>query len=185
VGPRNQKDFTALLTQTTGQSIRKAMAGFMRRKKQVKPILTIGALTLAAALSAAPAMAQSGATNSTASAPTTGRTGDTADINQNNRNPVMTQMGEARASKVIGSSVYNDHDEKVGSIDDLLVGKDGKINAVLSVGGFLGMGTKYVQVPFSELAFGNTQRDSDNRVVLKGATKESLKTQASYSYYKS
>jgi hypothetical protein len=97
----------------------------------------------------------------------------------------MTQMGDARASKVIGSSVYNDHDEKVGSIDDLLVAKDGRIGAVLSVGGFLGMGTKYVEVPYSELVFGNTQKDSDNRVVLKGATKESLKTQAEYTYYKS
>jgi sporulation protein YlmC with PRC-barrel domain len=97
----------------------------------------------------------------------------------------MTQMDDARASRVIGSSVYNDHDEKVGSIDDLLVGKDGRIKAVLSVGGFLGMGTKYVEVPYSELIFGNTQKDSDNRVVLKGAAKESLKTQPPYTYYKS
>jgi ribosomal 30S subunit maturation factor RimM len=96
----------------------------------------------------------------------------------------MTQKGDARASKVIGSSVYNDQDVKVGSIDDLLVGKDGKISAVLSVGGFLGMGTKYVEVPYSELVFGNTQKDSENRVVLKGATKASLESQAAYTYYK-
>jgi sporulation protein YlmC with PRC-barrel domain len=150
----------------------------------VKPILTIGALTLAAALSAAPAIAQNAATHATTTAPATGRTGDMTNTNANDRNPVMTQMGEARASKIIGSSVYNDHDEKVGSIDDLVIGKDGKINAVLSVGGFLGMGTKYVEVPYSQLTFGNTQRDSDNRVVLKGATKESLKSDAGYTYYK-
>jgi hypothetical protein len=93
-------------------------------------------------------------------------------------------MGDARASKVIGSAVYNNHDEKIGSIDDLLIGKDGRMSAVLSVGGFLGMDTKYVEVPYTDLTFGNTQKDSDNRVVLKGATKESLKTQAAYSYYK-
>jgi hypothetical protein len=151
----------------------------------VKPILTLGALTLAAALATAPAMAQNGATHATTVAPATGRTGDTADTTPHDRNPVMTQMGDARASKVIGSSVYSDHDEKVGSIDDLLVGKDGKINAVISVGGFLGMGTKYVEVPYSQLIFGNTQKDSDNRVVLRGATKESLKSDASYTYYKS
>ena len=151
----------------------------------MKPILTLGALTLAAALSVAPVMAQTGATQATTAAPATGRTGDMADTTPNDRNPVMTQMGDARASKVIGSSVYSDHDEKVGSIDDLLVGKDGRIKAVLSVGGFLGMGTKYVEVPYSDLVFGNTQKDSDNRVVLKGATKESLKTQPSYMYYKS
>jgi sporulation protein YlmC with PRC-barrel domain len=148
----------------------------------MKYILTPGALMLAAALAAAPAMAQP-ASHNTAAAPATGRAGDVSNTNPNDRNPVMTQMGDARASKIIGSSVYNDHDEKVGSIDDLLIGKDGKMNAVLSVGGFLGMGTKYVEVPYSDLTFGNTQRDSDNRVVLKGATKESLKTQPAYNYY--
>jgi hypothetical protein len=151
----------------------------------MKHSLTLGALTLAAALAAGPVMAQTGATHSTTTAPATGRVGDTTNTTPHDRNPVMTQAGDARASKVIGSSVYNDRDEKVGSIDDLLVGKDGKIAAVLSVGGFLGMGTKYVEVAYSDLTFGNTQRDGDNRVVLKGATKESLKTQAGYTYYKS
>jgi hypothetical protein len=151
----------------------------------VKPILTVSALALAAALSAVPAMAQTAATHATTAAPATGRVGDTANTAPNDRNPVMTQMGDARASKVIGSSVYNDHDEKVGSVDDLLVGKNGQMSAVLSVGGFLGMGTKYVEVPYSALVFGNTQKDSDNRVVLRGATKESLKAQADFNYYKS
>jgi hypothetical protein len=149
----------------------------------MKQNLTTGALILAAALAAAPAIAQTAATHSTTTAPATGRTGDVTNTNPNDRNPVMTQMGDARASKIIGSSVYNDHDEKVGSIDDLLIGKDGSMNAVLSVGGFLGMGTKYVEVPYADLTFGNTQRDSENRVVLKGATKESLKTQPAYNYY--
>jgi hypothetical protein len=151
----------------------------------VKSSFTLGALSLIAVLAVAPAMAQTAATHATTSAPATGRVGDTADTTSRDRNPVMTKMGDARASKVIGSSVYNDHDEKVGSVDDLLIGKDGKLNAVLSVGGFLGMGSKYVEVPYAELTFGNTQRDSDNKVVLKGATKESLKTQAAYDYYKS
>jgi len=148
----------------------------------MKYSLTSGTFVLAAVIAAAPAMAQP-ATHNTTMAPATGRTGDIANTNPNDRNPVMTQMGDARASKIIGSSVYNDHDEKVGSIDDLLIGKDGKMSAVISVGGFLGMGTKYVEVSYSDLTFGNTQRDSDNRVVLKGATKESLKTQPAYNYY--
>jgi hypothetical protein len=151
----------------------------------VKSSFTLGGLSLIAVLAVAPAMAQTGATHATTSAPATGRVGDTADTTARDRNPVMTHMGDARASKVIGSSVYNDRDEKVGSIDDLLIGKDGKLNAVLSVGGFLGMGSKYVEVPYAELTFGNTQRDSDNKVVLKGATKESLKTQAPFDYSRS
>jgi sporulation protein YlmC with PRC-barrel domain len=151
----------------------------------VKYSLTICALSLAAALAAAPAMAQTGANQSSTTAPATRYMGNAANTTLNDRNPVLTQMGDARTSKVVGSSVYNDHNEKVGSIDDLLIGKDGKISAVLSVGGFLGMDAKYVVVPYSDLTFGNTQTNSDNRVVLKGATKESLKTDPPYSYYKS
>ena len=52
-----------------------------------------------------------------------------------------------RASKVIGSSVVNDANETIGKIDDLLVTRDGKEPyAVLSIGGFLGMGTHMVVV---------------------------------------
>jgi len=147
----------------------------------MKHSLTFGALSLAAVLAAGPTMAQS-TNHATSTAPATGYTGNTA---PNDRNPVMTQTGEARASKVVGSSVYNDRDQKVGSIDDLVIDKQGHINAILSVGGFLGMGSKYVEVPYANLTFGNTQRDSDNRVVMKGATKESLQSTPGYNYYKS
>jgi hypothetical protein len=54
-----------------------------------------------------------------------------------------------RASKIIGSSVSNADDETIGKIDDLLVSPDGKEPfAVLAVGGFLGMGSHLVVVPF-------------------------------------
>jgi hypothetical protein len=54
-----------------------------------------------------------------------------------------------RASKVIGSSVLSDANETVGKIDDLLVSPDGKQPyAVLSIGGFPGMGTRLVVVPY-------------------------------------
>jgi hypothetical protein len=150
----------------------------------VKTSLSLSALAFSAALCGTPALAQTGATHSTTMAPATGHTGNAANTAPSDRNPVMTKDGQARSSKIVGSSVYNDHDEKVGSIDDLLIGQDGKINAVLSVGGFLGMGTKYIEVPYADLTFGNTQRDSDNRVVMRGATKESLKAKANYDYYK-
>src|SRR5580700_4555937 len=75
-----------------------------------------------------------------------------------------------RASKVIGSSVVNDANETIGKIDDLLVSSDGKQPyAVLSVGGFLGMGTRLVVVPYDTLKF------ADNKVILPGGTKEGLK----------
>ena len=55
-----------------------------------------------------------------------------------------------RTSKVVGSTVINEANETVGTIDDLIVTPGEKVPfAVLSVGGFLGMGTKYVVVPYS------------------------------------
>ena len=59
-----------------------------------------------------------------------------------------------RTSKVVGLNVYNDKNETVGSINELLMDKSGNIKAaVLSVGGFLGMGSHYVAVPFDQLKF--------------------------------
>ena len=82
-----------------------------------------------------------------------------------------------RASKVIGSSVVNDANETIGKIDDLLISPDGKQPyAVLSVGGFLGMGTRLVVVPYDELKF------TGNKVTLPGGTKEGLKTLPAFKY---
>jgi sporulation protein YlmC with PRC-barrel domain len=59
-----------------------------------------------------------------------------------------------RTSKVVGLNVYNDKNENVGSINELLIDKSGNIKAaVLSVGGFLGMGSHYVAVPYDQLKF--------------------------------
>jgi PRC-barrel domain len=58
-----------------------------------------------------------------------------------------------RSSKVVGASVVNEANETVGAIDDLIVTPNERVPyAILSVGGFLGMGTKYVAVPFSSAA---------------------------------
>ena len=58
----------------------------------------------------------------------------------------------ARASKLLGKDVYNPGEEKLGSIDDLVIAeKDEAIYAVLSVGGFLGIGDKLVIVQFDRI----------------------------------
>jgi len=98
------------------------------------------------------------------------------------RNSVMTDNGGMRTSKIVGSSVYNDKDEKIGSIDDLIIGSDKTLHAVISVGGFLGMGSKMVEVPFDKLQFGNTKGSSDNRVTMPGMTKEALTNMPDYHY---
>lgn len=61
-----------------------------------------------------------------------------------------------RTSKVVGLSVYNDNNESLGSINDVLMDKNGNIKAVvLGVGGFLGVGEHLVAVPFDKIKFVN------------------------------
>jgi sporulation protein YlmC with PRC-barrel domain len=101
-----------------------------------------GSLLLASAAFAqdkmAPAASPAPATQSTASTSTTN----------------ASFHGDWRASKVVGLNVYNEKNENVGSINDLLMDKSGGIKAaVISVGGFLGMGARLVAVPFDKIKF--------------------------------
>jgi sporulation protein YlmC with PRC-barrel domain len=65
-------------------------------------------------------------------------------------------QGTWRASKVVGLSVYNDNNESLGSINDLLMDKSGSIKAVvIGVGGFLGVGEHLVAVPYDKIKFVN------------------------------
>ena len=65
-------------------------------------------------------------------------------------------QGNWRASKLVGLSVYNENNESLGSINDLLTDKSGNIKAVvIGVGGFLGVGEHLVAVPFEKIKFVN------------------------------
>lgn len=82
-----------------------------------------------------------------------------------------------RISNVVGSSVLNEANETIGTIDDLIITPNDKVPfAVLSVGGFLGVGASYVVVPYSAIEV------RDKKMVLRGATKESLKNLPEYKY---
>jgi sporulation protein YlmC with PRC-barrel domain len=65
-------------------------------------------------------------------------------------------QGTWRASKLVGLNVYNDKNESLGSINDLLTDKSGNIKAVvIGVGGFLGVGEHLVAVPLDKIKFVN------------------------------
>lgn len=82
-----------------------------------------------------------------------------------------------RASKVIGETVVNDANETVGKVDDVIIGNDGKSAfAILSVGGFLGVGTKLVALPYDALKF------TKDKLTMPGATKDALKTLPEFKY---
>jgi PRC-barrel domain protein len=82
-----------------------------------------------------------------------------------------------RASKIIGSSVVNDGNESIGKIDDLLVSSDGRPPfAVLSIGGFLGIDSHYVVVPYQNLSL------IDDKIVFPGASKDMLRMLPEFKY---
>ena len=85
-----------------------------------------------------------------------------------------------RMSKLIGSSVINDKNERIGTIDDIIADKDKKqlSFAVLQVGGFLGVGGHLVVVPYDSLVID----DNGRKITLPGATKDELKKLSGYNY---
>ena len=75
-------------------------------------------------------------------------------------------------SEVIGADVVNDMDEKVGTIADLVMDQDQKlVGVVLSVGGFLGIGDKWVAVPVEQIDFPSTDQPAR---LLATVTEEQL-----------
>jgi hypothetical protein len=76
-----------------------------------------------------------------------------------------------RASRVEGTDVYNAENEHLGHIDDLVIGKrDGEVKyAIMSFGGFLGIGEEYHPVPWNALTY-----DSDRGGYVIGMSRQEL-----------
>jgi len=84
------------------------------------------------------------------------------------------QPDQMRASKMIGSSVYDVHNRKIGHVKDLVLERDGQIaSVVVDVGAFLGMGGKYVAVGLRDF------KTDHNRLTLD-MTKEQLQQAQNY-----
>lgn len=84
-----------------------------------------------------------------------------------------------RASQIIGANIVNDENRTVGEVHDLMIiPSGGAITAVLSVGGFLGLGERYVAVPLADLRW-NADR---SRWMLPGATVDSVRARPVFTY---
>ncbi len=92
---------------------------------------------------------------------------------------------EWRGSKLIGASVYGPDNKSIGDINDVLIGNDGRVTAVVvGVGGFLGVGEKNVALPFKAL---DVERKADSTSIDKitvSYTKDQLKNAPTFAYYK-
>lgn len=89
--------------------------------------------------------------------------------------------GGWRASRLIGTAVYDDQSQKIGTVDDLIMTGTDKIGlAVLSVGGFIGIGSKLVAVPYGQLRYDPSA--ANPKVVMPGATKDTLNAMPGFTY---
>lgn len=99
-------------------------------------------------------------------------------------NATMQSASDWRSSKVVGLNVYNSKDEKIGDINDLIIGSNGAItHAIVGVGGFLGIGEKNVAIPFATVKMA---RDKDGKpTAMVESTKEALQAAPSFKFYTS
>ena len=85
--------------------------------------------------------------------------------------------GWSATKQILGKPVYNDKNEKVGDVDDLIIAPDSSVSyAIIGVGGFLGLGERQVAVPV------NRFKNTEGRIVLPDATKEALQAMPSFQY---
>ena len=137
---------------------------------------TMSAIALALLLGAAPAaFAQTSHPTTANPAPAAANKDATMNRNATANQAVETiQADQIRASKMIGSTVYDVQNRNIGKVRDLVLDKDGKIAAVVvDVGTFLGMGGKSVGVKLSDL------KTDNNRITLD-RTKEQLQQMANF-----
>lgn len=137
----------------------------------------IPAVILACTLAAPVAMAQNTTTSpSAAAAP-------------------VSASGQWRASKLMGVNIYNEQNEKIGDVNDVILDSSGKADGVIiGVGGFLGMGEHYVMMTMDKIKFSNEAGKTTTGSTSSGskqwypdrgvvsATKEQLKAMAEFKY---
>jgi hypothetical protein len=116
---------------------------------------------LSAALMASVALAQSASGADQNAAPQAAQPQAQAGAAAPKGGDIVTQQAqdEWRASKLIGVGVYDPENKKIGAIKEVMMGHDGSAKSVvIGIGGFLGMGTKDIAVPFSALQWKTESR---------------------------
>ena len=87
--------------------------------------------------------------------------------------------GWSAKKAILAKAVYNDKNEKIGTIDDLIITPDRSVSyAIIGAGGFLGIGKHDVAIPMSQLKL------EKDKFTLPGATKEALKAMPKFEYAK-
>jgi len=92
---------------------------------------------------------------------------------------VIVAKGWSATKQIIGKDVYNDKNEKVGVVDDLIIAPDKAVSyAIISAGGFLGMAKHNVAIRV------NNFKLVEGKITLPGATKDAVKALPAFEYAK-
>ena len=107
----------------------------------------------------------------------------------------VSAAGQWRTSKLVGVDIYNEQNDNIGEINDVIISTSGKVDGVVvSVGGFLGMGEHHVMMKLDQIKFankagttstGSTSSDSKQWYPDRGtvnATKDQLKAMPQFKY---
>lgn len=85
--------------------------------------------------------------------------------------------GWSAKRQVLGKSVYNDRNQVIGKIDDIIIAPDKAVSyAIIGAGGFLGVDRHDVAIPVSQIKL------QDGKLVLPGASKQALEAQPNFEY---
>jgi sporulation protein YlmC with PRC-barrel domain len=92
---------------------------------------------------------------------------------------VLVTKGWSTKKHVLGKPIYNDKNEKIGSIEDVIISPDKTASyAIVGTGGFVGLDRHDVAIPFAQLDL------TSARIVLPNATKEAIKALPEFQYQK-
>lgn len=86
-------------------------------------------------------------------------------------------MGWSVKKTLLGKTIYNDAGQKVGQVQDLIIAPDRNLSyVIIGAGGFIGIGRHDVAIPVSQI------QDKGGRLVMPGATKDSIKAMPTFTY---
>jgi sporulation protein YlmC with PRC-barrel domain len=92
---------------------------------------------------------------------------------------VTVAKGWSAKEQIMGKDVYNDKNENVGVVEDLIIAPDKAVSyAIIGTGGFLGMGKHDVAIPVNQFKL------VEGKIILPGATKDAVKAMPAFEYAK-
>ena len=88
-------------------------------------------------------------------------------------------LGWSAKKDILGKTVYNEKGEKIGKVDDVIITPDNAVSyAIIGAGAFVGLAKHDVAIPIAQI------RMEEDRFVLEGATKETIKALPKFEYAK-